>query len=215
MRGRAGGDPAVALREHLIDTVAGLLGERAISAVTTRDIARAAGVSDGVLYNYFGGKDDLVIQALLRRYSQALDAFTTGLPQPGTATVEENLTTYCHAVLDLVAQALPVAAGLMSEPALLHRFIVAVHTEPYGPRRITLPIVEYLTGERRLGRLGEFDTEAVVSLITGAAIVLVLSSHLGSAGHTALAERVPAMVETLTRGIRWGITDNLGHSAGL
>src|SRR5512140_2747206 len=45
---RVGDDPATALRELLIDAVDRLLAQGSITAITTRDIARAAGVSDGV-----------------------------------------------------------------------------------------------------------------------------------------------------------------------
>lgn len=55
--GRVGTDPATALREHLVDTAERLLAEKQVGAITTREIARAAGVSDGVLYNYFADKD--------------------------------------------------------------------------------------------------------------------------------------------------------------
>ncbi len=53
------------LRELLIDAADRLLADRQVSAITTRDIARAAGLSDGVLYNYFANKNDLVVVALL------------------------------------------------------------------------------------------------------------------------------------------------------
>ncbi len=84
------GDPATALREHLIDVAERLLSERQVSAITTRDIARTAGVSDGVLYNYFADKNDLLLTALVRRYGRIVARFEADLPQPGTATVEAH-----------------------------------------------------------------------------------------------------------------------------
>jgi AcrR family transcriptional regulator len=59
------------LREHLLAAAERLLAESRPQALTTRAIARAAGVSDGVLYNYFADRDELVLEALVRR------AFTT------------------------------------------------------------------------------------------------------------------------------------------
>ena len=40
------------LREHLIATAARLIAQRGTGALTVREIARAAQVADGVLYNY-------------------------------------------------------------------------------------------------------------------------------------------------------------------
>ena len=42
----------------LIDAAASLLAERETTAVTAREIARRAGLSDGVLYNYFEDKPE-------------------------------------------------------------------------------------------------------------------------------------------------------------
>ena len=84
MRGRVGDDPATALRELLVDSAEKLLAERQVSSITTRDIARAAGVSDGVLYNYFANKNDLLVAALMRRYAGLVSGFDADLPAPGS-----------------------------------------------------------------------------------------------------------------------------------
>src|SRR5690349_17179224 len=89
-RGRVTDDPATALREHLIDTAEQLLTQRHVGAITTREIARSAAVSDGVLYNYFADKHELLLAALVRRYTQVLSRFEADLPQAGTGTVEAN-----------------------------------------------------------------------------------------------------------------------------
>src|SRR5262245_13050623 len=121
VRGRIGDDPASALRDLLVETADRLIGERPASAITTREIARAAGVSDGVLYNYFADKNDLIITALLRRHTETLRRYDLALPEPGTATVAENLAACARAAIDLVTGTLPSAGALLSEPALLHR----------------------------------------------------------------------------------------------
>ncbi len=201
VRGRAGHDPGAALREHLIDTAEKLLAERQVSSITTRDIARTAGVSDGVLYNYFADKHELVVAALVRRYAVLMVRFDTGLPAPGTGTVEENLTAYAVASLDLVAETLPVAAGLMSEPALLHRFIAAIHQEPFGPHRMRQPIADYLAGEKRLGRLGDVDVDAALALVMGPAIMLGFTELMSGTPRAELTEEFHRIVHTLLAGL--------------
>jgi AcrR family transcriptional regulator len=201
VRGRVGDDPATALREHLVDTAEKLLAERQVSAITTRDIARTAGVSDGVLYNYFAGKHDLLVAALVRRYADLLSRFDGGLPEPGTGTVEDNLSRYAAASLDLVAETLPVASGLMSEPALLHLFIEEIHRQPYGPHRMRQPIADYLAGEQRLGRLGDFDVDAAVSLIMGPAIMLGFTELVAGAPRAELVADFHRVVHTLLHGL--------------
>jgi AcrR family transcriptional regulator len=201
VRGRPGQDPGTALREHLVDTAEQLLAKRQVSTVTTRDIARAAGVSDGVLYNYFTDKHELIVAALVRRYSGLMTRFDTGLPVPGSGTVEENLTAYAVASLELVAETLPVASGLLSEPELLHRFIAAIHQEPFGPHRLRQPISDYITAEQRLGRLGDFDVEAAVALVMGPAIMLGFTELMSGTPRTELTERFRQIVHTLLTGM--------------
>ena len=200
-RGRAGDDPATALRQHLIDTAERLLSEKQVGAITTREIARAADVSDGVLYNHFADKHDLILAALMRRYAQALSQFGAGLPAPGTATVEANLIRYAEAGLDLVEEALPMVAGLISEPVLLHRFIAEIHREPFGPERMRQPIADYITGEQGLGRLGEFPIEAALSLIIGPTLMLGFTELVGGAPRQTVVAAIPNIIRTLLNGI--------------
>ncbi len=195
------GDPATALREHLIDVAERLLSERQVSAITTRDIARTAGVSDGVLYNYFADKNDLLLTALVRRYGRIVARFEADLPQPGTATVEENLGAHARAMLDLQADALPIAAGLITEPALLRQLIDAIHREPLGPQRILHHVAGYIVGEQRLGRLPAVDVEAATTLLFGATIMLAFTNLMGGASREDLARQLPAVVGTLVRGL--------------
>jgi AcrR family transcriptional regulator len=201
VRGRAGDDPATALRDHLIETAQRLLAERRVTSITTRDIARAAQVSDGVLYNYFADKHELLLAALIRRYSGVLGRFDTKLPEPGTGTVTENLTRYATASLDLLTEALPIAAGLIEEPELLHRFMAAIHTEPFGPSQVQRPIIEYLRAEQRLDRIGPVVPEAVFPLLFGATMVVAFSILVGGRPREEAADDLPALIAALVRGL--------------
>ena len=58
------------LGDHLVAAADSLLDDGAIGQLTTRQIARRAGVSDGVLYNHFPDKASLVLAALVRRYGR-------------------------------------------------------------------------------------------------------------------------------------------------
>jgi AcrR family transcriptional regulator len=182
VRGRVHEDPPTALREHLIEVAERLLAERPAPTITTRDLARAAGVSDGVLYNYFDNKDDLIVTALVRRYTGLVDRFEALLPVPGDLDVADGLAAHLAAVRDLVAAAAPIAAGLVAAPVLLHRFIMAIHESPLGPQRLIAPIAGYLEGEHRLGRLHVLDPAATTHLLTGTGILLGLTGFARGAG---------------------------------
>jgi AcrR family transcriptional regulator len=194
-------DPAAALREHLVDAAAELLSERQVNAITTRDIARAAHVSDGVLYNYFADKNELLLTALVRRFTGLVERLHTEMPEPGSGTIEANLVQVARALYDLHAEALPIGGSLLAEPALLHRFMSAVHSvdEPFGGKQIRDTVVAYVLAEQSAGRLDPPDAGAAADLLIGATAMLVLTGHLGQGPDP--VERLPAVVDTLVRGL--------------
>jgi hypothetical protein len=144
-----------------------------------------------VLYNYIAASTSSSRRASYPPLRAVLSTFDTGLPEPGSGTVEANLIAYAEAALALVTEALPMAAGLISEPALLHRFIMEIHREPFGPHRLREPLANYLAGEQKLGRLGQFPPHAALSLILGPVIMLGFTELVGGVPEARLPRRYP------------------------
>lgn len=189
------------LRAKLVDATLKLLDERPVSAITTRDIAREAGLSDGVLYNYFADKTELVVAALLRRFDTHLAEFERDLPEPGSGEVEDNLVAFAEAWLGLATSTMPVVVGLMSEPDLAHRFLAEIHGEGYGMRRTFGRIRGYLEAEQELGRLGEFDVGAATTTLVGSTMALAVARTMSGRSGDDERERVRSLVRTLIGGI--------------
>ncbi len=202
VRGTAPSGSSPEIREKLIDAAERLLAERQVSGITSRDIARAAGLSDGVLYNYFATKNDLVVAALLRRFDAQLTGYERDLPEPGSGDVEENLVAYALAWLGLATATMPTVVGLMSEPDLMHLFLGEIHDEERGIRRAFGRIVGYLTEEQGLGRLGDFDVEAAATAFVGSMVALGLQGVMTGQTDAEPGERVRKIVRTLVDGLR-------------
>jgi len=142
------------LREHLIEVTQRLLAASGFEQLTTRRIARAAGVADGVLYNHFANKDDLILAALTARASELVAAFRDACPTAGRGTVEANLTQLAAAMLELQRAVLPLLVGLIGKRKLLERFLASIHTpEVGGPDTVLDCVHAYLADEQRSGRL--------------------------------------------------------------
>src|ERR1700709_299942 len=73
-----------ARREQLLASRARLLADRPFDEVSIEEVARAAGVSKGLLYHYFPTKKDFLIAALERGQEElaALTAPDAALPPP-------------------------------------------------------------------------------------------------------------------------------------
>jgi len=184
-----GGDTSD-LRAYLIATAARLIGERGTGALTVRDIAREAQVADGVLYNYFEDKEDLLANALLAHVAAVMGDAPRLLPEPGTGTVAENLRRFIDGGVEVVGRVTPAFAGLVTQPKVLARFhamvggdaafgsgepddaaagAAAVEAEAEHGRGLPDLLGGYLRGEQRLGRIAATaDVDAVVILVVGA-----------------------------------------------
>jgi AcrR family transcriptional regulator len=184
------GRDAQNLREHLIATAAALISERGTGALTVRDIAREAQVADGVLYNYFEDKEDLLANALLAHVAAVMGHAPALLPEPGTGDVADNLRRFIDGGLEVLTRVTPAFAGLVTQPKVLTRFHAMVGgdaafgagatdrpesdsppDEPRAGHGGSLPdmLTAYLRAEQRLGRIdAAADVGAVVILIVGA-----------------------------------------------
>jgi AcrR family transcriptional regulator len=194
------GDPATALRAHLLETTERLLSTRSPATLRSREIARAADVSDGVLYNHFTDKTELVLAATVHRFATALDRFRSSIPEPGSETVEANLGRIAHAALDLHLETLPIAAGLLSDPKLLGRFGLEIHREHVGAVDVVLSVERYLAAEQELGRVGAVDTRAAADLLVGAVALRALTTALGVSRED-VASSLPGLAATLAAGV--------------
>jgi AcrR family transcriptional regulator len=110
------------LRDHLIATAARMIGERGSAGLAVRDIAREAQVADGVLYNYFEDKEDLLAHALLAHVGSVMNSSPRMLPPAGTGSVAENLSLFIENGFDTLGRVTPAFAGLLSQPKVLIRF---------------------------------------------------------------------------------------------
>jgi AcrR family transcriptional regulator len=172
-------DQVSTLREHLIATTERLLEARSVGELTTRAIARQAGVSDGVLYNHFADKADLVMAAMLRRYGQLLDRLETATPTAGEGTVVRNVQSYGRMLSEVESDAMLHGAALLADPLLLQRFWTEIHRSPFGIDRLRRPCTDYLAAEQRLGRVAaELDIEAAVTVVFGVCAMVALTGRL-------------------------------------
>jgi AcrR family transcriptional regulator len=109
------------LRRYLVGTAARLIDQRGSAGLTVRDIAREAQVADGVLYNYFQDKDDLLAHALLAHVGMVMGS-APPMPAAGTGTVTDNLGSFIDRGFALLARVTPAFAGLLAQQGVLSRF---------------------------------------------------------------------------------------------
>ncbi|GAA2426235.1 TetR/AcrR family transcriptional regulator [Actinomadura vinacea] len=188
-------DDDLSLRDHLIATAERMISEGGTAGLTVRGIAREAGVADGVLYNHFADKEELLAQAF-RAHVRSVEAGLGPLPEPGTGSVRANLAAYVSHGLAMHRAILPAMAGLIGRPEVLARFAAAGETgEDWRDR-----LLAYLRAERELGRLApDARVEAAAAMVVGVCHEAVLSLLFSG---TEPERDVDDLVAALLAGIR-------------
>jgi AcrR family transcriptional regulator len=198
------GDAGAALRAHLLDVAERLLAERSVTAITTRELARAAEVSEGVLYNYFADKNDLVLTALVRRFAALVARLEGAAPAAGEGSLAENVATLAEGLFALHVEAMPIIGKLLGEPSLLHRFMQDIHarTQPFGGKQIRDAVLRYLGNEQRLGRLAPgVDVDAATDLLIGGVALLAVPTLMGAPPRAAQKAQARSFAQTLVGGL--------------
>jgi AcrR family transcriptional regulator len=73
----------------LIEAATAVFAEHGYEGATTNEIAQRAGCSEGLIHRYFGGKRGLLRAIMDTKVAEAVEDFTSGLPDCGT--VEEEI----------------------------------------------------------------------------------------------------------------------------
>ncbi|MFU8875159.1 TetR/AcrR family transcriptional regulator [Micromonospora sp. SL4-19] len=196
-------DGEQSLREHLIAAAGRLVARRGVAGLTVREIAREAEVADGVLYNHFADKEELLAYAL-HAHVRAVEAGQEGAPpRPGDGTVAANLRAYLERALALHTAILPAFAGLTTQPKLLAR-LGDLPAPLAGGHGLRANLAGYVREEQRLGRVSSgASPEAVATLVVGVCHDLVLGRLLDPSGPPPepSPELVDVLVDTLLHGV--------------
>jgi AcrR family transcriptional regulator len=82
-----------ARREQIVEAATRVLAEKGFRRATTREVARAAGVSEGTIYNYFEDKDALLLAILdkLNETERRAEDFEEGLAADFRTFLEQYL----------------------------------------------------------------------------------------------------------------------------
>ncbi len=181
------------------------MSERQSAAITARDLARAAGVADGALYNHFGDKHDLILAALVRRFERLVETFRAdvGVVDPGTtpASLRDEAERVATALLAFQRGALPMLANVLAEPSLFARFMTEIHRPPLGGNVFAEPVRDLARVADDRGQASDVSPAAVADLLVGTVLLLALVELLGGRDPADTDTRLRACVHALIRGL--------------
>lgn len=112
------------IKRLIIDAAANLFAEKGFHRTTTKDIALAADVSEGTIYNYFDNKDDLLIGIMEHLYEEEhFDAqLRDALPLDARDFLISELEKYKENVAHNNAMLQSVLSEILVNPKLRQRY---------------------------------------------------------------------------------------------
>lgn len=175
---RRRGRPSTGVREAVLAATEAILAEAGVARLSTKEIARRAGVAESSIFYHFRDRLGLlqaVVALHLPRFKDVADGLVAG-----EGALRANLVALLDGLVAFYARVAPVLAAVQSDAELRARFVDRGAGELIGPRRGVAPIAAYLAGERELGRVrADLDVEAAALIVLGVAQQRAVLGNLG------------------------------------
>ncbi len=179
----------------LLEVARAVFIEEGIGA-STKEIARRANVSEGVLYQRFATKDELFFAAMIPP-----PADLTRMFQHSRLKGRKLIEALTLALLEFSRQALPVMLPLMMHPGFRLEDLAARH--PDSPLFVLRrEIGPFLMRERDAGRLGAIDPRGASLLVWSFAQSIAFFEKLGAHGGKFDPEIIQSTIECMWKGLQ-------------
>jgi AcrR family transcriptional regulator len=183
-----------ARRNQILEAAAGVFADKGFHRATTKEIASAAGVSEGTIYNYFENKEDLLISMMTRladiedlpaELAGALEwdaqEFLAAMMRHRMARIEQN-----HEILQAI---LP---EILINPELRQRFY-----QHFVQPTATI-LEQYVRGRVESGQLRPINpsliVRAVQSMFAGMLMLRILGDEAVQSGWDELPDVLATLV---------------------
>lgn len=152
-------------RERLIEATRRLMLERGVAGCTTKEIARAAGVAEGTIYNQFRDKADLYLSVA----AELMPQFLRQMPEDPDRRRHPRalLVKVATETLDAMKELVPLLAGIVAEPELLAG-AQARFTAGKASGKTYAGLTGYFREEQAAGRIGaQVDATVLARMFIG------------------------------------------------
>ncbi len=199
---RRRGRPSEGAREAILEATRQSLDDEGLARLTTRSVARRAGVSEASIFYHFGDKTALVAAAL-EASLESLREFAGGLAtRVGVGELEQTLREIVRRWEAFFDRALQVVGVVQADAELRADFRDYVRAHDYGVHRGVDVIAEYLEAEQALGRVqGGIDARAAAMQLLGVSCLRALQRAVVGPRATAPLPSPEQSVATLAAAI--------------
>lgn len=182
-------------RAKLIETALGLFSRQGVDNTSIKDIARAAGVAQGLLYHYFAGKDDLLWGVLETHIFNP--HLQQALSEEETRPAEDVLREVAQRFNAFLSERQPLMRLVLRELQTNER--VRELWEESIRREVVNTLEDFLRVRVAAGELRPHRVEVAAHMLMYGVVTLYLPGGKTAVGNE---EAIEEMVEILMCGIR-------------
>lgn len=140
-------------RQNIICATERLLQTRGLARLTTREIAREAGVAEGLIYHHFKDKAELILEVVEQRVHDVRNVLQNLPLKVGLSTLSENLEEVLQAIYHSHFEIVPIICSVFADHQLRTRMQEIMKERAIGPQYAIEGLALYLAAEQRLGRI--------------------------------------------------------------
>lgn len=163
---------------------------------STRTLAKMVGISEAVIFQRFGTKEDLFFAAMVPPESQLKAMFDV---HPGMQQVARNLELISFQIVAYFREIMPVFLSLISHPSFDLKTFLQRHTMP--ATQIECELTAYLNAEAGLGRIRKDSIEPMTDLLISYLHHLALSETIESHPSTDINRAISDVITLLLNGL--------------
>ncbi len=108
-------------RDRILDAAADVLTRLGLARTTTKEIARAAGCSEALLYKHFRDKEEIFLGVLKERLPQLASTLATLPARAGTGSVREHLVEVVELAVRFYDGGMAIGSSMLADPVLVGR----------------------------------------------------------------------------------------------
>lgn len=198
-RGR--GRPSSGVRDAVISGALELIHDVGLARLTTREVARRAGVSEASVFYHFGDRVGLLQAVVLSALEplKSLDLSAAFTPTPGA--LQSTLSAVGQALESFFDRALPIIEAMQSDVALRQSFARSLAEGDLGPHRGVRLVAAILTQARTAGDtdISAADADPIAMMLVSACFLRAWQRHLDGDGRTSPVPSLDTTVAALVR----------------
>ena len=163
---------------------------------STRTLAKQAGISEAVIFQRFGTKEDLFFAAMVPPQAQLKVMFDA---QPGQHSIAANLNLISSQIVTYFCEIMPVFLPLISHPSFNVQTFLQRHRMP--AMQIEQELLAYLTAEAVLGRIRPEGIDATTKILISHLHHLALSKTIGIQDSVNIQQATADVIDLLWQGL--------------